>query len=133
MDLRGWFHRLRAEITRRRKENHDRRGASRRDLVEVNLAEQRALLDWIEGQLDKVPLEKAQQTARPAAIAALEGQSVWDWIRSLDAEIDRRRVANHDKFGRHRWAPSEIKKAEQTDVELAPASVQKGGQPVRSA
>jgi hypothetical protein len=53
---------------------------------------------------------------RPAAIAALEGKSVWDWIRSIDAEVTRRRVANHDKFGRHRWVPSEMKKAEQTDM-----------------
>jgi hypothetical protein len=48
------YRHLRAEITRRRKENHDRRGASRWDPVEVNLAEQRALLDWIEAQLDKM-------------------------------------------------------------------------------
>lgn len=56
VELTKWFRSLRAEVTRRRKENHDRRGASRWDPVEVNLAEQRALLDWIESQLDKVLL-----------------------------------------------------------------------------
>ena len=50
------FRNIRTEITRRRKENHDKRGATRWDPVEVSLAEQRNLLDWIEAQLDKIVL-----------------------------------------------------------------------------
>jgi hypothetical protein len=58
ISVRDFLRELRTEITRRRKENHDKRGASRWDPAEVNLAEQRALLDYIEAQLDKVSLDK---------------------------------------------------------------------------
>jgi len=46
---------LGGEITRRRKENHDERIKRKWNPADVLKVEQRALLDWIEEQLERVP------------------------------------------------------------------------------
>jgi hypothetical protein len=51
-----YFHTLRAELTRRRKENHDEFLKRRWNSELIIKREQTALLDWIEQQLDRVPL-----------------------------------------------------------------------------
>jgi hypothetical protein len=56
VELTKLFRNLRTEITNRRKAMHDKRGASRWNPYEVNVAAQHDLLNWIEAQLDKTSL-----------------------------------------------------------------------------
>jgi len=51
----GFLKNLRAEITRRRKENHDERIKRRWNPDNIVKREQTSMLDWIEAELDRVP------------------------------------------------------------------------------
>ena len=53
--LADYLHRLRDEITRKRKENRDEREKARWDSRLILTRVQSDLLDWIEQQLDQVP------------------------------------------------------------------------------
>ena len=53
--IRDFLRSLRAEITRRRKENHDEYNKRKWRVTEVRTREQTLLLNWIEEQLDRVP------------------------------------------------------------------------------
>jgi len=53
--IRDFLRTLRAEITRRRKENHDEYNKRKWRVTEVRTREQTLLLNWIEEQLDRVP------------------------------------------------------------------------------
>ena len=62
----------------------------------ILMREMTALLDWIEGELDRVPVSRR------------------GGLTHLRTEIIRRRTANHEERGRRRWSSDRTLMVEQT-------------------
>jgi hypothetical protein len=134
----GFLTTLRAEITRKRKANHDERQKRNWNPDPMRLREQSLLLDWIETELDRSTtsgtdpdMEPADQLSRHVAVAATAVARLRDFLLAIhEHDEDARPLsATHAKF-LHRaghelfnilklWAPDDwVPDCKSDDVEV---------------